>query len=74
MVAIGIGIFLIVQAIVLVFAFTLCKSAAMADREYERARIADSRTRSNVAGRAVSHTESRLSPETKPASRLGYTR
>jgi len=74
MIAIWIAIFVIIQALVLIFAFTLCKSAALADRAYERARLTDRSTRLHTPDRVDSQTGSHLSPDTKPASRLGYSR
>ena len=70
MIAIGIGIFLLIQAVVLVFALTLGKSAALADREFERARIAERRTWSNTPERIESNKEHQISLDTKPATRL----
>jgi hypothetical protein len=43
MIGIAIGVFFIIQAIVLIFVLALCRSAAMADRQYERVRMIDQR-------------------------------
>ena len=65
MIAIWIGIFLFIQAVVLVFALALGKSAALADREFERARIAEQRTRSHMPECIESNKEPRKSPRHK---------
>jgi hypothetical protein len=74
MIAIWIGIFLIVQAIVLVFALALGKSAALADKEFERARMKSQSNGSSKVERDANNTEFYRSPDSKPASRLGYSR
>ena len=74
MIAIWIAIFVIIQALFLIFAITLCKSAALADREFERARSREARNQSHGSERAGSKVDSHLSPDTKPATRLGYSR
>jgi hypothetical protein len=48
MIAIWIGTFFFIQAIVLVFSLTLGKSAALADREFERALVVEQRSRSHT--------------------------
>lgn len=74
MIAIWIAIFVIIQALVLVFAFTLCKSAALADREFERARSYETRNQTHTRERTGNKIDSHLSPDSKPVTRLGYTR
>ena len=73
MIAIWIGIFFFISTVVLVFTIALCKSAALADREYERARIADRRVRSNSPEWVESNKELHTSPDTKPATRFGHS-
>jgi hypothetical protein len=71
MIAIGIGIFIFIQTLVLIFAFTMCKSAALADREFERARNAGQRAPSKAPEWIESKKEHQISPDTKTANRFG---
>ena len=63
MIAIGIGIFVFIQLVVLTFVLALCKSAAKADEAFERARMADQKHWSNSP-------EHQKSPAAKPSGRL----
>ncbi len=47
MLAIGIGIFVVIQVIVLAFVLALCRSAAKTDEAFERARMSDHKHWSN---------------------------
>jgi hypothetical protein len=71
MIAIGIGIFFFIQTLVLIFAFTMCKSAALADREFERARNSGQRTTSRTSEWIENKKEHQISPDTKPVTRFG---
>jgi hypothetical protein len=71
MIAIWIVILFFIPTVVLVFTLALCKSAALADREFERARTADQRTWSNKSEWIESNKEFHISPDTKPATRIG---
>ncbi len=63
MLAIGIGIFVVIQVIVLTFVLALCRSAAKTDEAFERARMADQRHWSNLP-------DHQKSPAAKPSGRL----
>jgi hypothetical protein len=73
MIAIWIGIFLFISIVVLVFTLALCKSAALADREFERAWIADKKIWSNTPDWIESDKELFISPDTKPATRFEHS-
>jgi UPF0716 family protein affecting phage T7 exclusion len=70
MIAIGIGVFILIQLLVLVFVIGLGRAAAMGDREFERARLADRYHWSGAHEYAESSDERQLSPDTRPASPL----
>jgi hypothetical protein len=74
MIAVWIGIFMFISIVVLVFTLALCKSAALADREFERARIADQRTWSKSPEWIDNNKELRVSPDTNPATRFEHSR
>ncbi len=70
MIAIWTGIFIFIQAVVLIFALALGKAAARADREFERARIAEQRTWSDTPDRVERNKEHNISPDTQPSPRF----
>ncbi len=72
MVAIWIGILILVQLVVLVFALALCKSAARADREFERARNAEQWDRALAPEWLESKKAVQISPDTRPTARLNH--
>jgi hypothetical protein len=74
MIVIWIGVFIFIQAVVLIFALALGRSAARADREFERARLAEQNILSNSAERNESCKESHISPDTKPSTRFEHSR
>ncbi len=63
MLAIGIGIFVVIQVIVLAFVLALCRSAAKTDEAFERARMSDHKHWSNSP-------DHQKSPATKPSGRM----
>jgi hypothetical protein len=71
MIIIWIGILFFISSLVLVFTLALCKSAALADREFERARTADQRTWSITSESIESNKELHISTEIKPVPRFG---
>ena len=72
MIAIWIGIFFFTQAVVLVFTLVLGKSAALADREFERARTADQRPWFNSPD-WIDDTKELINPVTKSTTCYGYS-
>ena len=72
--AIWIGILIFVPSAVIIFILALCRSAALADRQFERARIANQRTWSNTPERIETYKDLHLSADTKPVPRLGHSR
>jgi hypothetical protein len=70
MIAIGIGVFVFIQFIVLAFVLALCRSAARGDKEFERARMSDRHHWSNNPESLTSESNRQTSPNTKPSARL----
>jgi hypothetical protein len=71
--AIWIGILFIIFMVVLIFTLTLCKAAALADREYERARMAEQRIWSHTPVRIESNKDLQISPDTQPVTSFGHS-
>jgi len=70
MLGIALGVFVFIQLIVLVFALALCRSAARADKEFERARMADGHHWSHLPVNLESIPERQISPNTKPSRQI----
>ena len=73
MIAIWVGIFFFIQAVILGFTLMMCKSAALADREYMRALIIDQRTRVNTLEQIENNNELNFYADTQSVTRFGYS-
>ncbi len=68
MVALWIIIIVLIQSVVLVFALSLCKSAALADRQFEKARQAEQHKWATSAHDANTGTNISVSSETRSSA------
>lgn len=71
MIGVWIAVFLIIQFFVLVFVLALCRSAALTDREFDRARIREHRAWSNTPEWVEGNKEVYVSADMKTATRFG---
>jgi hypothetical protein len=65
MVALWVIVIILIQAVVLTFAISLCKSAALADRQYDKARQAEQHKRAASAHAVDAGTTISISSETR---------
>ena len=74
MIAVWIIIFFVIPVIVLLFILAMCKSAARADRDIERARSTERSTWSNSEEWIENKKGHPLSPDSKRVQRYGYNK
>jgi hypothetical protein len=71
--AIWISILISIFMVVLFFVLALCRAAALGDREYIRARMAEQRSWSHSPQRIESDKDLQISPDTQPVTSFGHS-
>jgi hypothetical protein len=70
MVALWIIVIILIQSVVLVFALSLCKSAALADRQFEKARQAEQQKWATSSNAAEGGATVPISVKSRPAKHV----